>query len=308
MTCITITTQAEYDQHKNDEDTCLHMEQGRFVVASGSARVEASGSASVAAYGSAIVVAYGSAIVEAYRSAIVLASGSAIVTAYDSASVAAYGSAIVEAYGSASVEASGSAIVRAYVSASVRAYGSASVAAYGSASVAAYGSASVRASGSASVEATKCVPVQQYPGYKGKTTGGIPIIIPDLDNATPEVWLDFYALKPAKGKVTVYKAVDQDLRSGHGTHYPVGQTVTAPDFDPVRECGKGLHFGPTPRHARRYHDCSARFADPSERFLACEVDAASIVPLGDKIKAASCRVLYEVDADGRQVETAGAVS
>ena len=237
MICITITTQAEYDQHKNDKDTCLHMEQGRFVVAS----------------------------------------GSAIVRAYGSASVEAYGSASVEAYGSARVEA------------------------YGSASVEAYDSASVRAYGSASVAATKCVPVQQYPGYKGKTTGGIPIIIPDLDNATPEVWLDFYALKPAKGKVTVYKAVDQDLRSGHGTHYPVGQTVTAPDFDPVRECGKGLHFGPTPRHARRYLDRSARF-------LACEVDAASIVPLGDKIKAASCRVLYEVDADGRQVETAGAVS
>ncbi len=269
MICITITTQAEYDQHKNDKDTCLHMEQGRFAVA----------------YGSAIVEAYDSARVEAY--------GSARVAADDSASVAAYGSARVAAYDSASVAA--------YDSARVEAYDSARVEAYDSASVEASGSARVRAYGSASVEATKCVPVQQYPGYKGKTTGGIPIIIPDLDNATPEVWLDFYALKPAKGKVTVYKAVNQDLRSGYGMHYPVGQTVTAPDFDPVRECGKGLHFGPTPRHARRHLDRSARF-------LACEVDAASIVPLGDKIKAASCRVLYEVDADGRQVETAGAAS
>jgi hypothetical protein len=163
------------------------------------------------------------------------------------------------------------------------------------------GSASVVAYGSASVEAGTCVPVQQYPGYKGTTTGGVVIKIPDLNKVTPAEWIEFYALRPAGGKVTVYKAVSADLVSGYGMAYPVGETVTAPDFDPVRACGQGLHFGPTPRHAGRYHSGKARY-------LACEIDADGLVPLGDKIKAPSCRVLHEVDSRGKPVTQPAAVS
>jgi hypothetical protein len=194
---------------------------------------------------------------------------------------------LVVAYGSASVVASGSASVVAYGSASVRAYDSASVEAYGSASVQAYDSASVQAG--------TCVPVQQFPGYKGTTTGGVVIKIPDLYKVSPAEWIAFYALRPADGKVTVYKAVSKDLVSGHGMTYPLGGTVTAPDWDAVRESGQGLHFGPTPRHAARYHSGAARY-------LACEIDADGLVPLGDKVKAASCLVVAEVDVHGKPVE------
>ena len=225
--------------------------------------------------------------ISAYGSASVRAYGSASVRAYDSASVSAYGSASVSAYGSASVSASGSA--------SVSAYGSASVSASGSASVRAYGSASVSASGSASVSAGKYVPVQQQPGYKGKTTGGVIIKIPDLSKATPSQWAGSYAIDTTDGHITVYKAVDADLNSGRALAYPIGETVTAPDWADTRACGHGLHFGPTPHHAARYHHGA------TVRYLACQVQAGTIIPLGDKIKAPSCLVLHEVDADGRQL-------
>jgi hypothetical protein len=286
MNCINITTQAEYDAHKNDPDACLHINAGS-VEAYGSASVEASGSASVEASGSASVRAYDSASVRAY--------GSASVEAYGSASVRAYGSASVRASGSASVEASGSASVRAYGSASVEAYDSASVRASGSASVEASGSASVRAYDSAKVSAGACVPVQTFPGYTGVITGGITIKIPDTQTCDPAEWAAYYGLDITGGKVTVYKAVGEDLKSGHGMAYPVGATVTAPDWKDNRACGQGLHFGPNPWLAATY------LVTEAKRFLACQVDAAAMIPLGNKIKAESCVVLHEVDIDGDQL-------
>jgi hypothetical protein len=41
--------------------------------------------------------------------------------------------------------------------------------------------------------------------------------------------------------------------------------------------------------------------DGPPRFLACEIDLAEAVPLDDKTKARSCRVLHEVDIDGNEV-------
>ena len=74
------------------------------------------------------------------------------------------------------------------------------------------------------------------------------------------------------------------------TTYAIGSTVEATDWDPDPECGPGLHFSPTPSHASLYYQ---GIGEP--RFLACEVDVASLVPLGNKCKAPSCRVLREVD-------------
>lgn len=114
-------------------------------------------------------------------------------------------------------------------------------------------------------------------------------------------WLSNYELTVKAGKITVYKAVDAGLRSAHHAPgargpfpYPIGETVTVPDWRPVARCGGGLHFGPTPRVARSY------FREAT-RFLACEVRVAGMVIIGDKIKAKSARVLYEVDIDGNRI-------
>jgi hypothetical protein len=104
-----------------------------------------------------------------------------------------------------------------------------------------------------------------------------------------------HGLVTEPGTVTMFKAVRDDLRSAHGALYEIGTTVTAADYAPNRACGNGLHFSPAPIMALDY-DSSAT------RFLACAVDRKTMVILDDKAKARSCRVLYETDENGNQLQ------
>ena len=168
----------------------------------------------------------------------------------------------------------------------------------GSATVQAWGSATVQARDSATVQASKFVAIHSHPRY-GRTpniTGGVVIHVPDLERCDAATWLDFHDLAPAAGEAVVYKAVDDNWQANYGAAftYAPGVEVVAPDYDSGRACGQGLHFGATPRQARKYRP-------EATRFVACAVPVDSIVPLGDKIKARSCRVLFEVDIDGTRV-------
>ena len=108
-----------------------------------------------------------------------------------------------------------------------------------------------------------------------------------------DVWCSYYGIPVDEGTIVVYKAVDQDLKSGwKDTQYPIGGTVTADDYQETHRCGNGLHFGPTTRRA------ASNSAGAVARFLACRVRVGEAVAVGDKIKARSCEVLYEVDSDG----------
>jgi hypothetical protein len=131
-----------------------------------------------------------------------------------------------------------------------------------------------------------------------KITGGVLIEIPACDE--PAEWCDYYGLPVKRGKAVVFKAVDDDLKSGHGLVYPVGERVTDTAFKDHRECGDGLHFSPRPAMARQYFMGATRF-------LACEVALKDVVVIrsgsgpSDKVKASACRVLHEVDVDGEPV-------
>jgi hypothetical protein len=105
------------------------------------------------------------------------------------------------------------------------------------------------------------------------------------------LWIRDHELAAAHGEVVMFKAVHRDLRSHHGADYQIGTTVTAPDYEPGAHCGGGLHFSPTVYNAMSYDDSATRF-------LACAVDRRTMVVIGDKVKARSCRVLYEVDQRG----------
>jgi hypothetical protein len=271
------------------------------VEAWGSATVEACDSATVEAWGSATVKACDSATVEAWGSATVEAWGSATVKAWDSATVKAWGSATVKAWGSATVKAWGSATVEAWDSATVKAWGSATVKAWGSATVKACDSATVEACDSATVKAARFVAVRRRSDHTGTVTGGVIIQLPDTNECDVDVWCAYYGIDINEDTVVVYKAVDEDLVSGwHDTRYPIGETVTAADYQPTHSCGGGLHFGPTPRRA------AASSVGTVKRYLACRIKVADAVAVGDKIKARSCEVLYEVDADGERIEAAAA--
>ena len=222
-----------------------------------------------------------------YDSATVRAYGSATVEAYDSATVRASGSATVEASGSATVEAYGSATVRAYDSATVRASGTATVEAYGSATVRAYDSATVRAS--------KFVAVHLHSKLV-KVDGGVVIDVTDLDLNDSETWVEYHGITVEGGQATVYKAVDAALFAGQNhtpTEYPIGGTVTAPDWKPTSACGNGLHFGYTPLVAASYFN-----GEGKPKFLECRIPVAGMIALGDKVKAEWCLVVREVDANG----------
>jgi hypothetical protein len=205
---------------------------------------------------------------------------------------------------SASVRASGSASVTASGSASVRAYGSASVTAYGSASVTAYDSASVTASGSASVTASKYVSVHTQEG-QGKPTveGGVLIHVPAI--RTVADWCEVHGVTVEDGYATVYKAVDDDFgtdysRAASILYTPGTDKLTAPDWDPIPQCGNGLHVAPTPGHALRYNEGATRFV--SLRVKLREVRKPRLDDDHDKVKAkAVYGPIVEVDVHGRAV-------
>ena len=231
----------------------------------------------------------GSSSVVAGGSSSVVAGGSSRVEAWDSSRVVAWGSSSVEARGSSSVVARGSSSVVAGGSSRVVAWESSRVEARGSSSVEAWDSSRVVAWGSSSVEAGKYVAVHLH-SQAVTLSGGVVIDMTAIDRSDPQSWVDLCGGKVRDGWLTVYKGVDGELRSAYGTKYPVGATVTADDWLPTEECGRGLHFSPSPSATHTY--CAP------ERYLECEVELAGIMQLGDKIKARSCRVVREVDRWG----------
>jgi hypothetical protein len=133
---------------------------------------------------------------------------------------------------------------------------------------------------------------------RAKVDGGVVIDLTKLDLTTTADWADYHGVKTVDGHLIVYKAVDADLNSGRGFHYPIGATVAAPDWNAGDFCGAGLHFSPTPAQARDYFPDAARF-------LECAVNVADASVIGGtdtystpKLKARSVRVLREVDVHG----------
>jgi hypothetical protein len=246
------------------------------------------------------VTVLGQATVHAGGQATVRAGGQATVRAGGQATVHAGGQATVHAWDQATVHAGDQATVHAGGQATVRAWDQATVRAWDQATVRAWDQATVRAWGQATVHAKKYVAIQLINGHTGKVTGGVIIKIPVID--TIQKWIDYYNVEKKKNGLMLYKALDKDLKSGHGMTYPVGEDLTAPDWDGGKEeCGGGLHFCASPWEALQYHEVATRF-------VACRVCTKDIrTPLKsdgckNKVKAQSCKVLYECDIDGKRMK------
>jgi hypothetical protein len=305
------------------------------VRASGSSTVTAFGSSTVTAFGSSTVRAYGSSTVRAFDSSTVRAFGSSTVTAYDSSTVRAFDSSTVRASGSSTVRASDSSTVTAYDSSTVRASDSSTVTAYDSSTVTASDSSTVTASGSSTVTASGSSTVTAYDSstvrafdsstvrafgsstvrasnyvavhlHSSRVTvdGGVVIDVTSVDRTNPKGWRKYHGVDStgsgADRELIVYKAVDKDLKSGRGFPYPIGETVTDPNWKPGDFCGNGLHFSPSPVHASEYFREATRFLK-----VAVKVSEVSIIygnSLGaPKLKARSARVLAEVTIGGDPV-------
>ena len=263
-------------------------------------RVVARDSSSVVARETSRVEAWDSSRVEAWDSSRVEARDSSRVVAWETSSVVARDSSRVVAWETSRVVARDSSRVVAWGSSRVEAWGSSRVVAWGSSRVVARDSSRVEAWGSSSVEAGRFTAVWLHSQHVTLDAKGAVIDMTAIDPNDPAAWCDLKGVAVTDGKTLVYKIVDASLMAGHGytpTAYPIGGTVTAPDWRADRSCGNGLHFSPTPRQARAYY-----VGDAPARYLACEVDLSTLVPLDDKCKAPSARVLHEVDEWGDPVE------
>ena len=229
--------------------------------------------------------------------------GDALFVARESAHVEAWGSAHVEAWGSAHVVARGSAHVVARESAHVVAWESAHVEAWGSAHVVAWESAHVVARESAQlqiydrvqVKASKHVAISRHSPL-AKVEGEYVLDIPPI--TTAELWCDFYGVEVKEDMALLFKAVGDDFKSPHGFPYLPGSAPSAGDWDGGRkECGGGLHFSPSPRHAREFNDAATKY-------VRCPVALSDIVvhhpaDYPQKIKASRvCAPIEECDIDG----------
>jgi hypothetical protein len=270
------------------------------VRADGSSTVRAYGSSTVYAYGSSTVRADGSSTVRADGSSTVYADGSSTVRADGSSTVRAYGSSTVYAYGSSTVYAYGSSTVRADGSSTVRADGSSTVYADGSSTVYADGSSTVYAYGSSTVHAGKFASVH-LTSKKATVTGtGHVIDMTAIDLNVFADWAEFHGVEVVRGRAIVFKAVNDDLRSPRGFEYPLGKTVTAPDWEPGDFCGSGLHFSPSPIQARYYYDGATRFLKVSVPVKDLSVIDGNGVST-PKLKAKSAKVLTEVTLMGDEI-------
>ena len=194
----------------------------------------------------------------------------------------ASGSAHVEARGSAHIEARGSAHIVARESAHVVARESVYIVARGSAHVEAWGSSTCAKHSSLVNAHGNVIDFTIYP----KTVDG---------------WLNKYECPIRRGKVILYKATDENYRTRNGFQYTIGEMAIAPDWEDIDiECGKGLHLC--------HHPVCCKEFITARHYLACEVKVidlriySSKPEFPDKLRAKSCRVLYEVDRWGNKIE------
>ena len=130
--------------------------------------------------------------------------------------------------------------------------------------------------------------------------GAVILKAPPPTNTTKE-WCDYWGVEVKRGWATVYKAVNDELRSGYDCLYPIGKTVKCADWkEGHSECGYGLHFCADPEISHGYFDGATRF-------LECKIKVANSVVVNpgafsDKIKAPAAKVVREVTRNRQPVE------
>jgi hypothetical protein len=178
----------------------------------------------------------------------------------------------------------------------------------GSASISAHGNANVHAYDNVTVTAGPHVAVHLH-SKTVRVTGGVVIDVTDVDLKDAPTWAGHMGAEVVDGRVTLYKALGDDLTAGYDygrpTVYQVGTDVTAEDWTDNHNCGGGLHLSPRTSEATAYHSSATRW-------LRCTADLADIRPILDggaaKAKCRTVRVEAEVDAVGREIQPAEATS
>ncbi len=169
----------------------------------------------------------------------------------------------------------------------------------GNASAKASGFAFLRVFSALKIEASAQVIIALH-GKAKAIKGGVQI--KQTPPKTPRQWCEHHGVSVEKGIATLYKALNDDFTSPRGMSYAPGTAPTAPDWDGGKaECGGGLHFSPTPRHAREFHRDAKRYAACPVRLKDMVVHLGGDYP--EKVKARQvAQPCYEVTIDGERVK------
>src|SRR5690606_8571593 len=89
--------------------------------------------------------------------------------------------------------------------------------------------------------------------------GGVQLRAPEQRPMTVERGLRIWGMDG--DTITLYKAVDDNLKSGYGFEYPIGEVVECDDWDDKPRCGGGLHLSPHPIDANKYMPGATRFLE-----------------------------------------------
>src|SRR5579859_64560 len=90
------------------------------------------------------------------------------------------------------------------------------------------------------------------------------------------------------GTAFILRTCDKDMKSHDGFQWPASGEVVAPDFEPTKECGCGLHgilWG--------IGECSLmQTSNKDAVWLVAEVDDSTLIDLGGKVKFPRANVVY----------------
>jgi hypothetical protein len=99
--------------------------------------------------------------------------------------------------------------------------------------------------------------------------------------------INFEDFKPAKGYVLCLKSLPSDLEATNRFRWPEKGHVVAPDWDPKKECGNGLHA-----FLWGCGDSSVAYIKGDAKWLVLKVRAKDIVRLDGKVKFQEAEILF----------------
>ena len=293
MSTRTVTSQAELDQAIADKVDLISINSPAGVWLT----IRDLGSSSAELWGSSRAVLRGSsrAVLRESSSAVLRESSSAELR--ESSRAVLRESSSAELWGSSSAElwGSSSAVLRGSSRAVLR--GSSRAELWESSRAELWESSSVHAYNKTRVTATPLCAVFLHSSTVD-VAGGVILDHSNVDAMDGLAWCEYHGVKVSRGIATVYKAVDKAWTTDRGTNYFPGTKPSCDDFCDTNACGNGLHFSPTPRHAKSYFETATKF-------VAVGVRVAELRPItGSTAKCKVPRVVracVEVDIDGNPV-------
>ena len=301
MTARIVKNQAELDQAVADSIDLIEINSPAGVWLTirdlGSSRAELRGSsrAVLRESSSAVLWESSSAVLWESSSAVLWESSSAVL--WESSSAELRGSSSAVLWESSRAELRGSSRAELRESSSAVLWESSSAVLWESSRAELRGSSSAHAHNKTHVQASSLCAVFLHSSTVD-VSGGVILDHSNIKDMDGAAWCDYHGVKVTRGIATLYKAVNDKWTTERGTDYSPGKKPSCDDFEDTDSCGNGLHFGPTPRHARTYFE-------QATKFVAVGVKVSELRPItGDTAKCKAPKVVracVEVNIDGEAV-------